>query len=196
MQEVLTRKVAPNVTAQVIDSYYRWIGENKIDIHSGDGFNVDKADLHPSLFPHQVDTVQWMLARGKAMNASSFGLGKTRIACECLRQIHLRTGGKTLIVAPLGVRHQFVVKDGPAMGMRIQYVRTDAEAMAADTPYLITNYERVREGDISAQNLASSRMTSAMAPKLPMRESFMIARIWAFSQPPPKPSTMSLQPSS
>ena len=35
-----------------------------------------------------------------------------------------------------------------------------------------------------------------MAPKLPMRESFMMVRICAFSQPPPKPSTVSPQPSS
>jgi len=145
MSEYLTKEAADR-----IDAYYRWIAQTKIDIHGGGGFNVDESELHPSLFPHQRDTVRWMLARGKALNASSFGLGKTRIACECMRQIHLRTGAKTLIVAPLGVRHQFTVKDGPAMGMRIQYVRTDAEALAADTPYLITNYERVREGDISA----------------------------------------------
>ena len=137
-----------------IDAYYRWIAEAKIDIHSGGGFNLTPTDLHPSLFPHQRDTVIWMLARGKALNASSFGLGKTRIALECLRQIHNRTGGKTLIVCPLGVRSQFTIEDGPAMGMHLQYVRTDAEALAVDTPYLITNYERVREGDISAAFLA------------------------------------------
>ncbi|MBK8772662.1 MAG: DNA methylase N-4 [Rhizobiales bacterium] len=149
MTDYLTKEAADR-----IDAYYRWVAETKIDIHGGGGFICEEADLHPSLFPHQRDTVRWMLARGKALNASSFGLGKTRIACECLRQIHNRTGAKTLIVAPLGVRHQFTVKDGPAMGMKIQYVRTDAEALAADTPYLITNYERVREGDISAAFLA------------------------------------------
>lgn len=142
---ILTHEAAARV-----DRYYRWISETKIDIKSGSGFVVDHAQLHPSLFPHQRDTVAWMLARGQALNASSFGLGKTRIACEVMRQIHQRTNGRCLIVAPLGVRHQFTRKDGPAMDMHIQYVRTDAEALAADTPYLITNYERVVNGDISA----------------------------------------------
>ena len=129
-----------HAAAQRVDNYYRWIADNKIDIHSGGGFDVDQAALHPSLFPHQRDTVTWMLARGRALNASSFGLGKTRIACEVMRQIHRRTGGRCLIVAPLGVRHQFTLKDGPAMGLDIRYVRTDVEATAADTPYLCLLY--------------------------------------------------------
>jgi DNA modification methylase len=152
---ISTRHMAADA-AQRIDRYYHWIGDTKVDIHSGGGFEVDGSALHPSLFPHQRDTVRWMLARGRALNASSFGLGKTRIACEALRQIHEHTGGATLITCPLGVRHQFTLKDGPAMGMDIRYVRTDAEALAAleGTPYLITNYERIVNGDISASWLA------------------------------------------
>lgn len=154
--EIISAKHMDAGAANRIDAYYRWIGATKIDIHNTDGFEVDPASLHPSLFPHQRDTVTWMLARGCALNASSFGLGKTRIACEVLRQIHERTGGRCLIVAPLGVRHQFTVKDGPAMGMDIRYVRTDEEAAAADTPFLITNYERVVSGDISAEFLRTN----------------------------------------
>ena len=150
----MTEATLKAAAAERIDRYYKWIAETKIDIHSGGGFDVAADSLHPSLFPHQRDTVTWMLARGRALNASSFGLGKTRIACEVMRQIHQRTGGRCLIVAPLGVRHQFTIKDGPAMGMHIEYVRTDAEAMAATTPYLITNYERVVNGDISAAFIA------------------------------------------
>jgi len=134
-----------------IDRYYRWIAENKVDITVGGGFAVDPVKLHPCLFPHQRDTVMWMLARGKALNGSSFGMGKTRIQIEVARQVHQRTGGKTLTICPLAVKSQFAEEDGPVMGVRYQYVRTDAECEAADTPYLITNYERVREGDISAK---------------------------------------------
>jgi hypothetical protein len=50
------------------------------------------------------------------------------------------------------VKHQFQEEDGPAMGVEIAYVRTDAEVELADTPYLITNYERVRDGDIDPRN--------------------------------------------
>lgn len=153
--DIISTQFMDTGAAARIDRYYRWIAESKIDIHGGGGFEVGDEALHPSLFPHQRDTVRWMLARGRALNASSFGLGKTRIACEVIRQIHAHTGGRCLIVAPLGVRHQFTLKDGPAMGMDIQYVRTDAEAQAAPSPYLITNYERVVSGDISAAWLAA-----------------------------------------
>ena len=135
--------------AAAIDNYYRWIGTAKVDITVGGGFAVDPEKLHSSLKPHQRDTVIWMLARGKALNGSSFGMGKTRIQIEVARQVHQRTGGKTLTICPLAVKSQFAEEDGPVMGVRYQYVRTDAECEAADTPYLITNYERVRDGDIT-----------------------------------------------
>jgi len=93
-QQIISTRHMDAGAAGRIDAYYRWIGETKIDIHSGGGFDVDGDSLHPSLFPHQRDTVRWMLARGRALNASSFGLGKTRIACEALRQIHGRDGGR------------------------------------------------------------------------------------------------------
>ena len=137
-----------------IDRYYRWIADNKIDIQATGGFAADPSKLHKSLFPHQRDSVLWALARGKALIAASFGLGKSRMQVEIVRQVHERTGGKTLIICPLGVKHQFAEEDGPVMGVRFQYVRTDAEALAADTPYLITNYERVRDGDITKQFLS------------------------------------------
>ena len=142
--------------AERVNRYYRWISENKIDIKVSGGFAADPASLHPSLFPHQRDSVLWALARGKALIAASFGLGKSRMQVEIMRQVHARTGGRTLIICPLGVKHQFAEEDGPVMGVHFQYVRTDAEAAAADTPYLITNYERVRDGDITVKFLAEN----------------------------------------
>ena len=146
-----TGDTLPKDASESIDAYYKWISETKIDITVGGGFVADPTKLHESLKTHQRDTVLWMLARGRALNASSFGMGKTRIQIEVARQVHLRTGGKTLTICPLAVKSQFSEEDGPVMGVRYQYVRTDAECEAADTPYLITNYERVREGDISAK---------------------------------------------
>lgn len=66
------------------------------------------------------------------------------------------TRGKYLIVAPLGVRREFTHNDGPAMGLRVQYVKTMAEAEAADCAILITNYERVRDGDLDPQAFAGA----------------------------------------
>lgn len=120
---------------------------NKVQIFPGAGFVVQ--EVHPSLLPHQRDMVQWAAYRGRALIAASFGLGKTRVQIELLRQAHRRNNRPVMVICPLGVKHQFVYEDGPAMGVRFAYVRSDDEAVATDTPYLLTNYERVRDGQIT-----------------------------------------------
>ena len=106
------------------------------------------AELHASLKPHQVDMARWMLSQGRGLLAASFGLGKTRVQTAVAQVLHRETDRPFLGVCPLGVRHQFTEEDGPAMEVRWQYVRTDDEVRAADSPYLITNYERIRDGNI------------------------------------------------
>lgn len=128
--------------------------KSKVAVVEWQGIDVSPAELHPSSLPHQVDATQWMLRMGRAMLAMSFGLGKTQCQIEAAKQIVEKHGGKFLIVAPLGVRHQFTEEDGPRLGVDIRYVRTDEEAESADTPFLITNYERVRDGDITPANFA------------------------------------------
>lgn len=129
-----------------LTAYYEFL-RNKVQLISSSGST--SLEMHPSLFPHQRDIVTWALARGKALIAASFGLGKSRIQIELLRQVHAQTGRKVMVICPLGVKHQFIHEDGPAMDVRFTYVGTDEQAMNADTPYLITNYERVRDGQIS-----------------------------------------------
>lgn len=138
-------------------TYAEWLAVNKIDIHSATGLNVQRRDLHSRLFEYQKDAVLWALRRGHGLLAERFGMGKTTQQIEILRQVHTVTGGGQLVICPLGVRTQFVNEDGPAMGVEFTYVRTDAEAEQAleRSPFLITNYERVRDGDISAEWLAS-----------------------------------------
>ena len=123
---------------------------SKVQTANQAGFEVDPKHLHAALYPHQHDAVCWALRMGRALIAKSFGLGKTRIQCEIARQLVGHFPSRPfMLVCPLGVKHQFTEEDGPAMGIRWQYVRTDAEVQAADTPYLITNYERIREGNIT-----------------------------------------------
>lgn len=110
---------------------------------------MSDSDLDPANFPHQSDAIRWAANLGKALIAMKFGLGKTRIQCELARLIHQRTQAPFLVICPLGVKTQFSEEDGPLLGMKWQYVRTDEEVQAAKTPYLITNYERVRDGDIN-----------------------------------------------
>lgn len=132
---------------------YQQFLESKAVLSEAYGLDIDLSQLHPANFEHQNDAIAWAARQGRALLAMSFGLGKTRIQCELARLIHAATGKPFLVVCPLGVKHQFVDEDGPALGMRWQYVRTDAEAAAADTPYLITNYERVRDGNITAATI-------------------------------------------
>ena len=59
------------------------------------------------------------------------------------------TGAKALIVLPLGVKQEFTRDAVQLLGMEApQYVRTMEEAKAAQGSILLTNYERVRDGDI------------------------------------------------
>ena len=138
---------------QRITAYHDFL-RSKAQIVKEAGFLIPDEDMHPTLFPHQRDAVRWAAQRGKALIAASFGMGKTRIQIELLRHAHSYTNRPVLVICPLGVRHQFVVEDGPAMGVEFQYVRTDEEAAAATSPFLITNYERVRDGNITDATLS------------------------------------------
>lgn len=138
----------PAARARIL-AYYDFLAA-KADITVLAGFPVDPTEIHPSLKPHQRDSVLWATRRGRGLIGSNFGMGKTRQQLEALRLVHERTGGPVLQIGPLNARHQFIREDGPALGIRMQYVTSDAEIAAADTPYLFTNYERVRDGNITA----------------------------------------------
>jgi hypothetical protein len=107
------------------------------------------SDPHPSLFGHQRDLAVWLCRGGRRACFANFGLGKTRINIQVGKWVIEITGRKYLIVAPLGVRQEFTLSDGPAMDVEIEYVRNDDEVAASKCQILITNYERVRDGDIT-----------------------------------------------
>jgi len=107
-------------------------------------------EVHPSTKPHQRDVIAWALREERALLALSFGLGKTQIETEIARILTTANpDSKFLVVAPLGVRHQFIDEDGPRLGVRWKYVYSDETLAAADTPFVITNYERLRDGGIT-----------------------------------------------
>lgn len=130
-----------------VEAGYKTFLETKIKI-SQPKHDVGEIEMHPSLMGHQKAMVEWALKQGRCLIAASFGLGKSRVQCNIAKVLNQQTGKKFMLVAPLGVRHQFTEEDGPAMNMEWQYVRTDAEIEAATSPFLITNYERVRDGCI------------------------------------------------
>lgn len=137
-------------------TYEEFVGSKK-EVIERSGFDVMKRDLHPILFPHQADTVQWNLKVGRALTAKTFGLGKTVDQLEVGRQMHLRTGKPFLVVGPLGVRTQFINEDGPMLGIKVSYITDDADferLVAAGEWFFFTNYERVRDGNITAKTIA------------------------------------------
>lgn len=131
---------------------------NKIAVRVEDAASVDTADLDPSLFSHQADGTRWALHRRRALIAMRFGLGKTAMQIALAKVLFQMEGSPFLQVCPLGVRHQFTEEDGPRMGVNWRYIRTDAEweDEARVSPFLITNYERVRDGQIDPRKHAVS----------------------------------------
>ena len=123
--------------------------KTKVIIAPESGFDVDPSEVSPALKPHQRDAVIWACKGGRRALFESFGLGKTVQELEFCRLVAKHMGDKALIVLPLGVRQEFTRDAVRLLGIPApQYVRTMAEAAAAPGPILLTNYERVRDGDI------------------------------------------------
>ena len=124
---------------------------SKIDIAQETGFEIDVAEINPALKPHQRDSVWWAIKGGRRALFQSFGLGKTVEQLEWARIVTAHKGGRALIIMPLGVKQEFQKDAVRLLGWDNPpaYVRTDAEVDAAEGAILITNYERVRDGDIT-----------------------------------------------
>lgn len=126
------------------------------------GFEVKPAEISPALKPHQRDAVIWALKGGRRALFEAFGLGKTIQQLEWCRQVVHHEGGKALMVLPLGVRQEFshdAVKllhmDPPV------YVRNMEEANAVSGSLVMTNYERVRDGDIDPRQFTATSLDEA-----------------------------------
>lgn len=143
---------------------YQEFLEQKIDIAPLSGLEVSEQELSPALKPHQRDSVLWALRGGRRALFAAFGLGKTVMQLEWARIVAERTGGQVLIVAPLNVRREFyddathILHQQPPV-----YVKTQAEAesLGARVPVVITNYERVRDGDIDPRRFAGVTLDEA-----------------------------------
>ena len=121
----------------------------KIDLAPQSGIEVDLAEINPVLKPHQRDAVLWALKGGRRGIFAAFGLGKTVMQLEWSRILQVHEGGQVLIVMPLNVMAEFKHDARSLLQMaEPPYVRTMAEVHASSAPILLTNYERVRDGDI------------------------------------------------
>lgn len=136
--------------------------ESKIEIAPVTGFKVKPEDINPILKPHQRDGVMWAVMGGCRALFEAFGLGKTIQELEWCRLIIEHEGGMALIVLPLGVKQEFQRDAVELLGMeQPQYVRNMQEVKAATSRIVLTNYERVRDGDIDPQYFTATSLDEA-----------------------------------
>lgn len=135
----------------------------KIEMAQTSGFPVESDEVNPVLKPHQRDSVVWAVSGGRRALFESFGLGKTAQELEYCRLVTQREGGQAIIVLPLGVIQEFRRDAVELLGMEPPpYVRTMEEAAAhKDASILMTNYERVRDGDIDPQAFTAAVLDEA-----------------------------------
>ena len=123
--------------------------KSKIKIAPDAGFEISADDVHPILKPHERDSAMWMVKGGRRALFSSFGLGKTVTQLEALRIIMENELCPVLFIAPLAVVHVFQDDAQRLLGIKPpQYVRNMEGVRRSVNPMMITNYERVRDGDI------------------------------------------------
>lgn len=119
--------------------------------------NVSEDDLNPDLKPHTRRMVAWGLNGGRRAWFASFGLHKTATQIEAGRVLVKETGRPFLIVAPLGVRREFITEAKTrfrgdfAVDMRFIKSTAKVEIGPDGEPVpavYLTNYESVRDGKI------------------------------------------------
>lgn len=136
--------------------------QSKMVLAPKSGIRVEREEISAALKPHQRDAVQWAAEGGRRAIFAAFGLGKTVMQLEWCRLIHEHKGGRLLIVCPLGVKQEFMRDAKDLLGMEPPvYVRNMAEVSAAGGWLMITNYERVRDGDITPQDFAGTALDEA-----------------------------------
>ena len=119
----------------------------KMAISRETGFEARPEELTPGLYPHVRDSVLWAVRGGRRAIFSSFGMQKTVTQLEIIRVILGHEGGKGLIVCPKRVVTEFLHQAREHLGMEVTYVRTMREVKDSPTDIMITNYERVRDGE-------------------------------------------------
>lgn len=136
---------------------------SKINIAKDSGFDISLDEINPVLLPHQKDAIRWAIKGGRRALFEAFGLGKTGQQLEICRIITEHEGGKALIVLPLGVKQEFTNDALNLLGWDEppQYVRTMEEAERDPCPILMTNYERVRDGDIDPKYFTVTTLDEA-----------------------------------
>jgi DNA modification methylase len=134
---------------------YKEFLENKIVIAEEYGTEIEASNLSPVLLPHQRDIVEWSIKGGRRAIFASFGLGKTVMQLELAKQVIAIENRPFLICMPLGVVGEFK-RDNEFLntGLDVQYIKDTDTIEQYEPKIYVTNYERVRMGDIDPEKFA------------------------------------------
>lgn len=130
----------------------------KADFERDYGLPVPATAVNPILKEHQRDIVRWAVEGGRRAIFAAFGMGKSMIQLETLKLTLAHAGGRALIIAPLGVRGEFI-RDGRKLDIDVKFIRR-AEDISGDGIY-ITNYETVRDGKLDVNEFIAVSLDEA-----------------------------------
>lgn len=141
---------------------YKEFLQTKVETAPESGFEIDKNRINKALKPHQRDAVAWALRGGCRALFESFGLGKTIQELEFCHLAAEHEKGQALIVLPLGVKQEFT-RDAESV-LKYEkpvYCRTMEEVKQCNAQIILTNYERVRDGDIEPEYFSVTALDEA-----------------------------------
>lgn len=134
---------------------------NKVKMAPEMGVDLSSEQVNSALKSHQKAAVEWMVQGGRRALFASFGLGKSVIQLEAVNSIISKSGGKGLIVIPLGVRQEFRRDAVDILGWKTapKFIRR-IEECEGDGIYL-TNYETIRDGKLDPCNFTAVSLDEA-----------------------------------
>ena len=142
-----------------IDEYQDFL-RAKADFEQSYGQPVSAADVNPILKDHQRDIVRWAVEGGRRAIFAAFGLGKSMMQLETLRLTLAQVGGRGLIIAPLGVRGEFI-RDGRKLDIDVTFIRTIKDVAFHGAGIYVTNYESVRDGKLDVDGFTAVSLDEA-----------------------------------
>jgi DNA modification methylase len=131
---------------------YKEFLESKIIVAENFGYDIELSELSIGLLPHQGDIVPWCIKGGRRAIFASFGLGKSIMQLEIAKQVIKLEQKPFLICMPLGVVGEFK-RDNELLntGYEVEYITDSDNISNYELKIYLTNYERIRNGDIDPE---------------------------------------------
>jgi hypothetical protein len=144
-----------------MEADYEAFLRGKLKLAPTSGLQTGDHELSATLKPHQRLIAEWMISGGRRACFAAFGLGKSVIQLEVLRAITKAVGGRALIVAPLGVRQEFMRDAVELLGWAEPPKFIRSIEYAAATGIYLTNYETVRDGKLDPREFTAASLDEA-----------------------------------